>query len=311
MAKRRDTTTFIAKAKAVHGESRFDYSQAEYVNARTHVTIVCAQHGPFRQTPDNHLRGASQCPRCYGRYKTKKEWVRLAREQHGDWYDYAYVSCTKRESKVRIICPDHGEFTQRAGAHLRGQRCKYCAEQENGKAKASNTSEFIRNANEVHGEGTYGYGNVRYERSNDKVEMLCPTHGSFFQSPWFHVGRKQGCPACKATHGERAVANILDALCVTYNRQYRIERGTTSKSFDFAIIGNSLWPVALIEYDGEFHYEPHWRTGIPGLIRQRYRDRLKTQWAADHGIPLLRIPYTQFDQIKSVVRSFIKDITCP
>jgi hypothetical protein len=56
------TETFIEKAQAIHGD-RYDYSLVNYVNARTYVTIICPDHGPFSQVPDSHL-GDSGCPDC-------------------------------------------------------------------------------------------------------------------------------------------------------------------------------------------------------------------------------------------------------
>ena len=47
------TEEFIAKAKAVHGD-KYDYSQVEYVNNHTKVSIICPIHGVFRQRPLDH-----------------------------------------------------------------------------------------------------------------------------------------------------------------------------------------------------------------------------------------------------------------
>ena len=42
------------KAKAIHGDC-YDYSQVEYTNAKTSVTIICPDHGVFEQNPSNHI----------------------------------------------------------------------------------------------------------------------------------------------------------------------------------------------------------------------------------------------------------------
>ena len=60
------------------------------------------------------------------KFLTTKEFIQKAKEVHGDKYDYSLVEYTKAKEKVKIICPIHGEFLQRAGAHLQGQRCKKC-----------------------------------------------------------------------------------------------------------------------------------------------------------------------------------------
>jgi len=54
--------TFIEKAKKVHGD-KYDYSKVEYENTDTNVTIICPEHGEFKQTPHHHL-GGSGCPIC-------------------------------------------------------------------------------------------------------------------------------------------------------------------------------------------------------------------------------------------------------
>jgi len=60
--RRPSTEDFIGKAAAIHN-SIYDYSQVTYVNAKEPVTILCAVHGGFEQTPNNHLSGRG-CPAC-------------------------------------------------------------------------------------------------------------------------------------------------------------------------------------------------------------------------------------------------------
>jgi len=46
---------------------------------------------------------------------------------HGDVFDYSKVIFESLTSKVIIICPEHGEFTQQPRLHLRGSNgCKTC-----------------------------------------------------------------------------------------------------------------------------------------------------------------------------------------
>jgi hypothetical protein len=57
-----DTIKFINRATEVHGSS-YDYSMVNYVNAKNKVVITCKDHGPFTQSPNNHLQGQG-CPSC-------------------------------------------------------------------------------------------------------------------------------------------------------------------------------------------------------------------------------------------------------
>ena len=58
---------------------------------------------------------------------TTEEFIKKAREVHGDRYDYSKVEYVDNKSKVCIICPEHGEFWQSPANHLKGHRCKECA----------------------------------------------------------------------------------------------------------------------------------------------------------------------------------------
>lgn len=62
MSKRYTTEEFIAKAKVVHG-NKYDYSRVVYVDSVTPVTIVCPEHGEFKQQPAMHL-SRTGCPEC-------------------------------------------------------------------------------------------------------------------------------------------------------------------------------------------------------------------------------------------------------
>lgn len=56
------------------------------------------------------------------------------------------------------------------------------------------TQEFIDRAKEVHGD-KYDYSKANYTRMKDKVCIICPTHGEFWQKAYFHLAGK-GCRYC-------------------------------------------------------------------------------------------------------------------
>lgn len=61
----------------------------------------------------------------------------------------------------------------------------------------SRKSEFIRKSIAVHG-NTYDYSKVCYNRIDEKVEIICPKHGIFHQTPDSHQ-RGSKCPKCART----------------------------------------------------------------------------------------------------------------
>ena len=127
-----DTRSFIAEAKKIYG-NKYDYSKAQYVDAKTKVCIICPKHGEFWVTPNNHLarKGCYHCGREVSAKKqslSTQQFIDKAREVHGDKYDYSKVSYTNNHTEVCIICKEHGEFWQKPNHHLRGQGCPKCSE---------------------------------------------------------------------------------------------------------------------------------------------------------------------------------------
>jgi len=53
---------FISDSKLVHGD-KYDYSKVNYDNCMKKVSIICSNHGDFKQTPNAHKRGDG-CPKC-------------------------------------------------------------------------------------------------------------------------------------------------------------------------------------------------------------------------------------------------------
>jgi hypothetical protein len=186
---------FIKKAKEIHGD-KYDYSKVNYVNAHTKVCIICGEHGEFWQYPADHTNGHG-CPKCGDensrekRSSTKEKFIKKAKEKHGDKYDYSKVEYVNSVTKVCIICPEHehGEFWQRPTDHTQGQGCPKC-----GGRYSPTTEEWIVSARKVH-EDKYDYSQVKYEKNNMKVCIICPEHGEFWQSPYKHLNGK-GCPKC-------------------------------------------------------------------------------------------------------------------
>ena len=132
MPRRLTTEEFIERARAVHGD-RFDYSDTTFVNSKTKATIRCRSHGTWSQLPGNHLAGKG-CRACAGLDRlTTAEFIRRSQEVHGAKYDYSKSEYINQKTRVRIICPIHGEFLQLPFEHYHaGSGCNRCASEERG-----------------------------------------------------------------------------------------------------------------------------------------------------------------------------------
>ena len=132
---------------------------------------------------------------------TTSEFIEKAKKIHSDKYDYSKVDYKKSYIKVCIICPEHGEFWQTPGNHLYGYGCSKCAIQKNSKKRTSNAVEFIKKARKIHGD-RYDYSKVEYKGTEEKVCIICPEHGEFWQLPTNHLGG-HGCPKCSFENTSR------------------------------------------------------------------------------------------------------------
>ena len=88
---------FIEKAKKVHGD-KYDYSQVDYKNAYTKITIICQKHGIFQQKPNGHLNGRG-CPKCLLKTQTivweylKTKFPEVAYEFRVKWCKNPNTKC--------------------------------------------------------------------------------------------------------------------------------------------------------------------------------------------------------------------------
>lgn len=127
--------TFLERAKEVHGD-KYDYSKTVYKNAHTKISIICPEHGEFNITPNHHLKGQG-CPLCgnerKGSYQKSntEQFINKATEIHKGKYDYSKTDYKNNRIKVRIICPEHGEFLQKPLDHLGGHGCPICGMKNN------------------------------------------------------------------------------------------------------------------------------------------------------------------------------------
>ena len=111
------------------------------------------------------------------------------------------------------------------------------------------------------------------------------------------------CGCIKSSIGEQNIENLLKNNNIQFQKEYSFkDLYFVSKDyparFDFAIFNNDQL-VRLIEYDGIQHYVDTWGKWAEkiNLEKQQERDKIKNDYAKQHNIPLVRIPYWERDNI--------------
>lgn len=109
---------------------------------------------------------------------------------HNNKFDYSSMVYNGINSKIKIICPIHGEFEQFAKNHIQGNDCFECSKIK----KSKTTQDFIKNAKIIHN-NYYDYSKTKYINNTIRIKIICPIHGSFLILPSDHL-KKCGCKLC-------------------------------------------------------------------------------------------------------------------
>ena len=202
MSRKLTTEEFIERARKVHGD-RYDYSQSVYVNSEMKVKIICATHGIFEQLPASHFKGFN-CRLCGNIERSKTltrtlaEFLRKAKEQHRDRYDYSGVKYSNGNEPVEIICEKHGPFKQRPNLHVKGYGCQKCGNEITTSHTRTSREGFIERAKAIH-DDKFDYTLVDYKNKDTPVTIICPDHGEFSMRPSEHLVGQYGCRKCGGT----------------------------------------------------------------------------------------------------------------
>jgi very-short-patch-repair endonuclease len=184
-----------------------------------------------------------------------------------------------------------------------GKGCPKCA-----KNSKLNTDLFIKKSEKKHNK-KYEYHKVSYTTSTCPVIITCKKHGDFIQSPNSHLSGK-GCSKCQQSHGERLISYELKKNKIVFETQKRFEgcfslgknNKVTKLPFDFYLPNLNI----CIEYDGRQHFMPVKRFGgVKRFLRVKKLDSIKDKFCVTNNIKLVRIPYTDKNNIESIIKNVL------
>ncbi len=148
---------------------------------------------------------------------TTQEFIQKAILIHGDKYNYSLTVYEGRNSRIKIICPEHGLFEQIVDNHLKGKGCKKCGINERTETITHSKEKFINKANLIHG-NRYNYSNVIYANSYTKIEIICNIHGSFQQLPSIHLNG-YGCKICSGNN-QKTTEEFISKAKIVHGDKY-------------------------------------------------------------------------------------------
>jgi len=249
----------IKKAKDIHGD-KYDYSNIDIKTKkdkngffRTYINnIYCPKHKYFNIRLDSHLDKSKPqgCKKCAFNIDSKEEFIKKAKDIHGDKYDYSLVDYKGVDYNVDIICKKHVQsFSQKVYTHLKGSGCPICQESK-GERKVANFLDF------------YNIEYIRQHKFPDlKNKLLLPFDfylpkmnicveydGVQHFKPISHFGGEITFEKCKKNDklkNEYCISNNIPLLRLTYKDS---DSDVKSKILNFLQIKESRFITKFFEF---------------------------------------------------------------
>lgn len=275
----------------------------EYINTHTKIK---ARHNECQHeyyvTPASFLNNR-RCPKCFGSIKKttkqfKQEIYDLVEDEYvllGEYIDYNTKISIQHSVCGFIYKVSPSKF-------INGRRCPKCA----GKLRKS-TEYFKDEVCQLVGDEYRVLGEYTGAMSDIMIKHNKCGHAWDVMPSNFLRGTR--CPKCNSSQGELKVEKFLICNCIVYESQYKHDdcKNINPLPFDFAVFDKKDNLVFLIEYDGKQHFEPiEYFGGQEQFEYQQYNDNIKNQYCKDNNIPLLRVPYWEFDNIEEMLEEWLE-----
>src|SRR5258706_651963 len=147
-----------------------------------------------------------------------------------------------------------------------------------------------------------------YINNKTKIEITHNVCGYNWSTTPTNFLRGRRCPRCTFSKGEDRIERFLSINNIPHEFQIRFEncKDKNTLPFDFGIpYDDGSWKC--IEHQGEQHFFPVDFAGRgEEWAKQEFkelkrRDKIKAKYCKDNNIPLLIIPYLDFDRIEEIL----------
>lgn len=221
--------------------------------------------------------------------------------------DKEYSGC---KTKMHFICHRHED----KGIQLNtpdniinnNHVCRYCGYEEMGKQRQVDLKEIIKRCDEL----SLEFIDRISKNGESYILFICPKHRDrgIQGMSWTHFKEcSNGCIYCGSSNGENVIRKELTNLGIDFVEQKTFDgcMDVRDLRFDFYI----EYLNTAIEYDGQQHFYPVNFSGKGAdytnaiFEATKRRDRIKDDYCKNNGIKLIRIPYTEFNNIHEILRN--------
>lgn len=288
----------------------------EYSSKGAPLRVRCKVCGHEWNSTANRLIFGCGCQKCAGvrkrnvpiKKKTHEQFIaELAQKSPNIILKTQYQNA---HTNVNCECKICGHiWSARPSNLLTGFGCPMCGNKSCSDKQRKSHDEFVT---ELHAINPQIEVIGEYNGNTNNVKLRCMNCGNIWEAMpcnLLHGKYATGCPHCKMSHGELAIANILDRHEFVYTRWKSFDGLSGVKgrplSYDFFIPSLNL----LIEYQGEFHDHTARIQTDDGYQTQSEHDKRKREYAERNHIRLLEIWY--YDNLEEKLENELNNITDP
>lgn len=269
-----------------------------------HVCPIC-NSDKWKPTPANILsKKSTKCLECSMNNKVsynKKNDDEYQEDKKSRGIDVVNIEPYKGYSiKIKHICPKCGGdwLVSPAGVlNSKTLRCESCSYSYRGKLSKLSNKEVNERIEERGCEWVEGV----YSGKDSKLTYKCSCGNLFTRIFNDFQNNMHRCEKCakSISVGELKIKEWLESKGVRYTHQRKFDdlRGLRNMPYfyDFSIDDNNGEPIALIEYDGAFHFKPMYefyktkKEAEDEFKKTKARDKKKNEYAKTRNIPLIRL----------------------
>ena len=148
-----------------------------------------------------------------------------------------------------------------------------------------------------------------YINNSTKTLVKHSLCGNVYEVKWSNFQQGIRCPKCNESKGEKEISNILNSLNIKYTSQKRFPECKYKKTLPFDFYVSNKKSKLLIEFDWKQHFESvDIFGGEKNFQLTQLRDQIKNDFAISNNIPLLRISYTDFENIEQILTNKLKEL---
>lgn len=271
----------------------------EYLGLKHKMKFKCECGNEFENSLQAmRTRKKQYCNECANRRmqfinkKDSNKAIKEIKDKLGNEYDVLgeYYNINTKIKIKHLSCGN--EYEQRPSAILhQGAKCPYCS-----RNVKKTTEKFRQEIEKIFGDEYEVLG--EYITAKTPITIRHNKCGNEFKIEPTNFLTHRTCTFCTSrSKGEDRISEYLNKKSIRYEREKRFDNcvGKRRLPFDFYLNDYNI----LIEYDGIQHFKPSFNEKEFKNIK--INDIIKNNFCRDNNIKLIRIPYTEYKNIETIL----------